>query len=93
MNPKRFTQRLRDLPLFVGAVAKRMRKEAGLSQHTLAAKIGSHHPIISRLEQGKHHQSLPILARWAAACGCPLTRFTVAIDHYLGLLPERRKPK
>ena len=37
----------------LGAVVRRARRDAGISQHTLAAVVGIHQSNISKLENGK----------------------------------------
>lgn len=90
MTPARRDRQMKNLPWFVGLVAAQMRKQAGITQAELGRRISWHRPIVTRFEHGRHLQQLRHLAEWANGCGQPLTRFTIAIDHYLGLLPPRR---
>jgi transcriptional regulator with XRE-family HTH domain len=48
------------------------RRTAGLSQRELAAKLGTKHPVISRLERGHAEPSFERLREIVAACGLDL---------------------
>ena len=54
----------------------RARKEAGLSQAEVAARMGTKAPAVTRLESslttGKHSPSVETLRRYAEAVGCRL---------------------
>ena len=54
----------------------RARKEAGLSQAEVAARMGTKAPAVTRLESslttGKHSPSVETLRKYAEAVGCRL---------------------
>lgn len=62
-------QRAQTLGELVGAQLRWLREEQGLSQEELARRIGSHRPIISRIERGEHGLSLESVCRIAAGLG------------------------
>lgn len=45
------------------------RREAGLTQETLAIRMGTKVPAISRIESGKNSPTVATLRRYARACG------------------------
>ena len=55
------------------AVLLQARKEAGMTQADVAAKMGVSQPVLARIESSlgshKHAPSLETLRRYAAACG------------------------
>lgn len=58
-----------DLSLTAGANMRRARKDAGWSQHRLAAETGLAPCMISFLEAGERNFTLPTLERVARALG------------------------
>jgi ribosome-binding protein aMBF1 (putative translation factor) len=50
-------------------LAYRMRKDAGLTQQELAARIGVKQPVISGIERGLRNPTFPTLFRIAEATG------------------------
>jgi DNA-binding XRE family transcriptional regulator len=50
----------------------RARAAADMSQHDIAARMGTSQPAIARLEGGKSNPSLATLRRYAAAVGAKL---------------------
>ena len=56
-----------------GAMLRRARKRAGLSQVDLAARAGVTQSVISAYESGQRQPSLPALARLIGAAGFELT--------------------
>lgn len=49
------------------------RAAVGMSQHDVAARMGTSQPAVARLESGKCNPSLATLRRYAAAIGAKLT--------------------
>jgi DNA-binding XRE family transcriptional regulator len=64
---------------------RRLRREAGLSQGELAKLIGSHRPIVARIENGHHVASLDTCDRIARACGSDIEQVAFVVDVALGL--------
>jgi transcriptional regulator with XRE-family HTH domain len=59
-----------------GSIAQNLidaRKAAGLSQVTLAARMGTTQPAISKVESGRAVPTLGFLQRFAKAIGAPVT--------------------
>lgn len=64
----------------------RMRRKAGLSVRAMARLMRSHHPIVSRIENGKHQPSLTTIVRWAEACNRRPGEIMIAVDRAIGLI-------
>lgn len=56
----------------IGRLLARRRREAGLTQAEVAARMGTSQAAISRLESGQAMPSLPLLDRYATALGRPI---------------------
>jgi len=68
---KTFTRTLRQIDLAL--LVREMREEAGLTQASLADRIGTTQSVIARLEDAEYMgHSLVMLERIAAACGIAL---------------------
>lgn len=70
----------------LGAMLRARRIAAGLSRAEVARRMHSYGPIISRIERGKHDQSLDTLHRYAAAVGC-VVRLSLELDLREAALP------
>jgi transcriptional regulator with XRE-family HTH domain len=57
----------------VGRLVERIRREAGLTQAALAARIGTTQAALSKIETGRTLPGLELLERVARATGRPLT--------------------
>ncbi|HYO60379.1 MAG TPA: helix-turn-helix transcriptional regulator [Actinomycetota bacterium] len=55
-----------------GAVIRRARLRAGISQAELARRLGSKQPVVARWETGARSPSLETVARAVEACGLAL---------------------
>lgn len=66
---------MRTTKALIGARIKEIRKATGLSQETLAERIGIDAKHLSRLEVGKGFPSLDTLERMAQALGVELREF------------------
>ncbi len=65
----------------VGYVIHTRRRELGLSMTVLAAAVGSHRPIVGRIEKGRLHlPNLETLKRYADALELPMTEFGWCCD-------------
>jgi transcriptional regulator with XRE-family HTH domain len=53
----------------VGSELARWRRSAGLTQIQLAERMGTQQPVISRIEAGRSLPTLPLVERYARACG------------------------
>jgi transcriptional regulator with XRE-family HTH domain len=53
----------------VGAELERWRRSAGLTQVQLAGRMGTQQSVISRIEAGRSLPTLPLVERFARACG------------------------
>lgn len=58
----------------IGAILRKRRKGARLTQEALAAKMGRHQVTISMTEAGKRHLIVADLGAYAAALGVPVAR-------------------
>ena len=75
----------RDLGEAVGVVLRVWRIRAALTQQQLAEIVGSHREIVSRAEQGHHHQpSLATLFRYARATGGDVGQVLALVDAWYG---------
>lgn len=63
-----------------GAVIRRARLRAGISQAELARRLGSKQPVVARWETGTRSPSLETVARAVDACGLALDVAVVARD-------------
>jgi transcriptional regulator with XRE-family HTH domain len=54
----------------VGAAIRTRRRALGLRQGALAARVGTHRPIVARTECGQHDVTVGTLRRYAEALGC-----------------------
>jgi DNA-binding XRE family transcriptional regulator len=73
------------IALAAGAQLRRMRVAAGLSQRQVAVFIGTHRPIIYRLERGAHMPTFETCQLYAAVTGGRLADVFTAVDQALGL--------
>jgi putative transcriptional regulator len=64
----------------VGARVRELRLEAELTQQELADRIGSHRPIIGRIERGVHVVTLEVCVRVAAALELDLGTLLACLD-------------
>lgn len=54
----------------IGQAMRDARRSAGLTIAEVARRMGTHRPIVGRLEAGRHLQSLEMIWAYAAAVGC-----------------------
>lgn len=78
------------LAILVRAGLRRRRRLARLSQEHVAQLVGSHRPIVARVELGKHVPTLDVCAMHAAQCGGLLRDIARAIDRAIDVTPRRR---
>jgi transcriptional regulator with XRE-family HTH domain len=64
----------------VGERIRELRVDAEITQGELARRIGSHRPIISRIERGVHEPDLRTVARIAGALELELATVLVCLD-------------
>jgi transcriptional regulator with XRE-family HTH domain len=73
-----------------------MRLRTGFTQEKLAQHMGTHRPIVCRIERGVHSVDLHTITSFVLACGGNLQEVTLAVDRALGLpqptmiFPHRR---
>jgi transcriptional regulator with XRE-family HTH domain len=60
-------------PSQIGRVLERLRRESGLTQAALAARIGTTQAALSKIETGRTLPGLELLDRIARAVGRPIT--------------------
>jgi transcriptional regulator with XRE-family HTH domain len=58
----------------LGSLVRQYRKQRGLTQRALAAKMGMHHRYISKIERGQHNIAVLLLVRLAHALEIPGVR-------------------
>lgn len=75
-----------DIRLVIAAELRRLRLRAGLTQADVARALGSHRPIVSRNEHGRHVMSLEFIDRQARVCGGSLAHVLLAYDVATGAL-------
>jgi transcriptional regulator with XRE-family HTH domain len=68
-EPEVLSRRLRHQAA-LGRVVRRRRLKCGLSQRALARLVGTHRPLVARVESGKHEVNLSTLLRYAWALKC-----------------------
>lgn len=88
------------LAVALGARLRHARIRRGLTAAEVAKRIGSHRPIVSRTERGRHTPTLDGIARHAAAVGLDLAAIGACIDEIAALYvagmkgaPARRGPR
>jgi transcriptional regulator with XRE-family HTH domain len=64
-----------------GAVLRRRRNAAGLSQEALAAKAGLHRTYVSMIERGQRTVSIETLHKLATALDTTMVDLIEEIDH------------
>jgi transcriptional regulator with XRE-family HTH domain len=64
----------------VGARLRELRRDAELTQEQIARAIGSHRPIIGRIERGKHVLSVDVLQRYARALDLDVATVLAPVD-------------
>lgn len=64
----------------IGTAVKTLRKQAGISQDTLADLAGTTKPSISRIETGEQVPSMDMLERIAAALGVRIYQIMAAAE-------------
>lgn len=83
----------------IGAEIRRCRNEAGISQEALARRLGTHRPIVARVERGVHVPEIDLVCRYAHALGVhPIWDIISVIDdlaeeHVRGWKPKDSDPK
>ena len=60
-------------PAQIGRLVERLRREAGLTQATLATRIGTTQAALSKIETGRTMPGLELLDRVARAIGRPIS--------------------
>lgn len=76
---------LRSLERRIGDQVRELRLDAGISQAALADVIGAHPATISRIEAGRAHASVGVLARIGIALGADL-----GVRYFSGVRPRLR---
>lgn len=61
------------LQVAVGEIIRRRRLARGWTQRELARVVGTHRPLVARLERGRHDNSIGILFRYATALDCAVS--------------------
>lgn len=61
------------------AIARTLRRGHGLAQATLAERLGVNNSYVARIEAGNRHPSADLMARWVAACPCPVLPIAVLV--------------
>jgi transcriptional regulator with XRE-family HTH domain len=61
------------LQVAVGEAIRRRRLQRGMSQRELALAVGTHRPLVARLERGHLNNSLGLLHRYAVALECAVS--------------------
>lgn len=75
------------LRLLVGAKLRLLRARAGLTLAEIARRMGSHRPIVGRLESGLHDPALETIGRYCAALGVDPRVVLAEVDLALGFRP------
>lgn len=65
----------------IGAELRRLRLEAELTQEDVAQLMGSHRPIVCRLERGVHTHTLDEVARYARALDLDAVTVLACLDN------------
>lgn len=64
----------------IGARIRELRLDAELTQEQLAFLVGTHRPIVGRVENGRHVITIETVACYAAALGLEMGDLLVALD-------------
>ena len=75
-----------------GVVLRKLRKERGLSQETLAFEAGIERNYISLLELGRNSASVKMLFKLAPALGVSVSDLMEKVESYLATCPTRSAP-
>jgi transcriptional regulator with XRE-family HTH domain len=70
---------------------RKIREEAGLSQTTLAEKLGKPQTFVSKSEIGERRIDFLETLEFCAACGMSLTQFAELLEKATPTLKERKK--
>lgn len=78
----------------IGAQMRAVRKSEGLTIAEVARRMGTHRPIVGRMERGIHDQSIESIVLYARACGRQPTAITHVLDErrVAARRPEKRSP-
>lgn len=77
-------ERGEDVPQAVGRVLVDLRREAALSQESLAARAGMHRTYVSDVERGHRNPTVRIVAKWLRALGVTWKEFGARVDREAG---------
>jgi transcriptional regulator with XRE-family HTH domain len=75
----------------VGAELMRWRRSAGLTQIQIAERMGTQQSVISRIEAGRSLPTLPLVERFARACGRKEIVLPVSVPGSVPNREERRR--
>lgn len=84
----------------IGARLRALRVARGMSRAALAEAMGSHPPIVSRIEHGRHAAQIETVRRYCAAIDVPPAAALQVLDVLAPMLrrpakpqPDRRSPR
>lgn len=80
---KRTRTYIPDLDEAVGRLLRLWRWNAAMTLDQVAAAMGSHRPIVGRLESGLHSPSIPSIVRFAKATGADVRQVFDLVDAFL----------
>jgi transcriptional regulator with XRE-family HTH domain len=72
----------------LGVTIRQYRKQRGLTQRALAAKMGMHHRYVSKIELGRHNIAVLMLLRLAHAFDIPAACLLAQVDTHAPLAPS-----
>jgi transcriptional regulator with XRE-family HTH domain len=76
------------LSTIIGSNIRDHRKLAGITQAELAWRVGTHRPIVSRVERGTHEIGLDSIYRYADALDIPVGFLLQGVDAAVRKLPR-----
>ena len=81
-TPQRLLKVMRSLRIGdkLGTRIRFMRQKSGMTQGDFARKLGTHRPIVCRIEAGKHEPSILTIVEYAAALGVQPSDIFSALD-------------
>lgn len=69
------------LHVYVSAVLRDRRKVLGIKLEEMARRVRSHHPVVVRVESGRHEITLSTIERYAAALNWTVTAVIEEAEH------------
>lgn len=73
----------------IGGYIKDLRQKAKMTQSELAARVGTHRPLVARIEAGQHVPTIETIVLYARALGVEPSRILALADDFGPADPKR----